>query len=279
MSPAQILATGATKRFGDLRAVDGVDLHLAGGITTLLGPNGSGKTTLLRCLATVSTVDEGELLVDGLDPRHETDRLEVRRRLGYLPQEPGFARSATVFDVVEYVAILRGSRDERARRLQVLDVVERVGLGERLSSRVADLSGGMRRRLGLAQSILGSPTLLLLDEPAAGLDPDERLRLREIVTEQRDAATVLVSTHHTAEAVIGDRVAVLDGGRLVFVGPPEQLAAVASGRTWVQASEPKDVRASWRQADGKHRCLGAPPPDAALVNPTLEDGYLLLVGA
>ena len=140
MVSAQLLVSGARKRFGSMVALDGVDLRLHGGIVTVLGPNGSGKTTLLRVLATVTRPDQGEVLVDGLDVRHESDRIEVRRRLGYLPQEPGFHRRARVFDVVDYVSILRGSTDERRRRSGVFEVLDRVGLADRAPDHASRLS-------------------------------------------------------------------------------------------------------------------------------------------
>ncbi|MEM7322292.1 MAG: ATP-binding cassette domain-containing protein [Actinomycetota bacterium] len=276
MRPAEVLAFGLARRFGETEALRAVDLALQGGLITLLGPNGSGKTTLLRCLATVTGPDDGSILIDGLDPRHESDRIEIRRRVGYQPQLPGLTPSSRVFDVLDYVAILKGHRDTRARRHAVYDALELVGLADRATDRVADLSGGMRQRLALAQATYGTPTLLLLDEPAAGLDPDERIRFREIVAERRHRATVIVSTHLTDEAAIGDRVLVLLNGRLSYVGSPDSLARSAEGRTWVQDREPAGARASWRLADGRYRCLGQPPPGAAFVPPTLEDGYLLL---
>ncbi|MEM7272849.1 MAG: ATP-binding cassette domain-containing protein [Actinomycetota bacterium] len=276
MNPAEVLAFGVTRSFGPHEALRGVDLALQGGLITLLGPNGSGKTTLMRCLATVTAPDGGSILIDGLDGRHESDRIEIRRRLGYQPQEPGMSRSSTVFDLLDYLAVLKGHTDDRARRHGVHAALERVGLGDRLRDRVGDLSGGMRQRLALAQATFGSPTLLLLDEPAAGLDPDERFRLREIVAERRHAATVIVSTHLTDEAAVGDRVLVLLDGRLRYVGSPDSLARTAAGRTWIQEVPPGPVRASWRLADGRYRCLGQPPPGVTPVAPTLEDGYLLL---
>ena len=276
VSPSQVLAFGLSKRFGSLRALDGVDVSLHGGLLTLLGPNGSGKTTLLRCLATIVTPDEGSLLIDGLDPVHEVDRIEIRSRLGYLPQDPGLASSARVFDVVDYVAVLKRQTDERWRRAAVFETLERVGLADRASEQIRRLSGGMRQRVALAQALLGDPSLLLLDEPAAGLDPDERFRLREIISERRRSCTILQSTHLTDEAAVSDTVLVMSAGRIVFAGPPARLADRAAGRTWLQQTEPRGVRAFWRQANGWYRCLGEPPAGAALVDPTLEDGYLLL---
>ncbi len=275
-SPAQVLAFGVTQRFGKVAALTGVDLAIQGGLITLLGPNGSGKTTLIRCLATVTWPEGGSILIDGLDARHESDRIEIRRRLGYLPQEPGLAKRARVFDVVDYLAVLKLHGDERRRRHLVYDALDRVGLADRATDKVGDLSGGMRQRLGLAQAILGSPSLLLLDEPAAGLDPDERFRLREIVSGRRHQATVIVSTHLTGEAAVSDTVLVLLEGKLRFVGSPAALAATATGRAWLQEHEPATARAWWRQADGRYRCLGDPPAGSQLVEPTLEDGYLLL---
>lgn len=274
----QVLAFGLRRSFDGRVALDGIDLSLQGGLTAILGPNGAGKSTLLRCLATIDRPDEGSLLIDGLDPVFEADRIEIRRRLGYLPQAHGLQGRGRVFDTLDYIAVLKECGDERRRRHMIFDALDRVGLDDRVSDPVDSLSGGMRQRLGLAQAILAAPSLVILDEPAAGLDPDERFRLREIVAERRLRSTVVIATHLTDDAAFCDSVIVIDGGRARFVGPPARLASVADGRAWIQTAAPvAGIRASWLQADGRHRCLGDPPPGAETVPPTLEDGYLLLV--
>lgn len=275
----QVLAFGLGVRFGDRVALDGVDLSIEGGLTVVLGPNGAGKSTLLRCLATVQAHDSGSLMLDGMNPSFEADRIEIRRRLGYLPQHHGLTGKDRVFDTMDLIAVMKEAGDERERRTMVFDALERVGLADRAGDALADLSGGMRQRVGVAQALLTAPTLLVLDEPAAGLDPDERRRLREVLTERRRRSTVVVSTHLTEEATHADTVVVLHQGRVGFVGSPGALADQALGRAWVQADAPVvPVRASWQQADGSHRCLGEPPSEATLVPPTLEDGYLTVIG-
>lgn len=274
----QVLAFGLGTSFGARRALDGVDLSLEGGLTVVLGPNGAGKSTLLRCLATVHRPDTGSLLLDGMNPEFEADRIEIRRRLGYLPQHHGLSGADRVFDTMDLLAVMKEAGDERQRRTMVFDALERVGLADRASEKMSDLSGGMRQRVGVAQALLTAPSLLVLDEPAAGLDPDERQRLREVLTERRQRSTVVLSTHLTDEAAHADSVVVLHEGRVRFVGSPGALAERAAGRAWVQAQAPTHpVRASWQQADGSHRCLGDPPAGATLVAPTIEDGYLLTI--
>jgi ABC-2 type transport system ATP-binding protein len=151
-------------------------------------------------------------------------------------------------------------------------------LRDRAGDKVGDLSGGMVQRLGLAQALLGQPSLIILDEPASGVDPDERFRIRDLVAERRSDATVFVSTHLTDEAAVSDQVVVMNKGKVCFVGSPSSLAKVAAGQTWIQPDRPQsNFRASWRQADGTYRCLGTAPPNATAVTPTLEDGYLTLV--
>lgn len=278
MSPTQVLVSDLSQRYRSAPVLSDINLMLEGGVVAVLGPNGSGKTTLLRCLATVAVPSEGSILLDGLNPRHEPDRVEIRRRLGYLPQNADFERSVRAFDVLDYMACLKLHHDDRHRRQLVFTALSRVGLADKASVPVRELSGGMQQRLGVAQAIIGQPSLLVLDEPAVGLDPDERFRLRDILSNLRHRATVVVSTHLTDEAAEADIILVLIEGALKFVGSPTALAQTATGRAWVQTEPPVGVRASWRQADGSYRCLGWPPPGAQPIDPTLEDGYLLLTG-
>jgi len=268
------------KHYGSLHALDGVSFQLETGITGLLGPNGAGKTTLLRCLATVLAPDRGSIGVLGFDPDRPKDRTEIRRRIGYLPQEPGFYRSFTCFDFIDYLAILKEHTVRPERHAEVRRVLELTGLSDKSTTKIRKLSGGMRRRLALAQSLIGDPRVLILDEPTAGLDPELRFRFRELVTELAAERTVLISTHQTEDvAAICDRVIVLDAGRVMFDGTPRGLIDLAKGKVWLTGDRPAGARITWRTASGEFRAVGDPPEGAALIDPTIEDGYLMLVGA
>jgi ABC-2 type transport system ATP-binding protein len=273
-----VTATQITKRLGSTQALRGVDLRLDAGITGVLGPNGAGKTTMLRVLATVLAPDAGSLRLLGRDPRDAHERAEIRRRLGYMPQEPGFHPRFTAFEFLDYVAILKEHVDRRARHDEVRRVLALVGLEEVAQRRTRALSGGMRRRLALAQALLGDPRLLILDEPTAGLDPEQRLRFRELIAQLGDERTILVSTHQTEDvAALCPQVVVLADGAVVASGPPASLVAPARGRVWVSAGRDPGAVVAWRTADGRLRQVGRPPAGAELVEPTLEDAYLLLL--
>jgi ABC-2 type transport system ATP-binding protein len=273
-----VVVEGVTRSFRGHPAVAGVDLSAGPGVTGLLGPNGAGKTTLLRILATVLAPDRGRLRLLGHDPGTPAGRLAIRRRLGYLPQEPGFHRGMTVFDFIDYVAILKEMTDRRARHDEVRRVIELAGLPQVSGKRIRALSGGMRRRVGLAQALLGDPDLVILDEPTAGLDPEQRLRFREIVSRIGEGRTVILSTHQTEDvAAVCQTVVVLHQGRCLFTGTPAGLIDQAGGRVWLDSTRGADAHVAWRNGDGLMRNVGDPPADARLAAPTLEDAYLLLV--
>jgi ABC-2 type transport system ATP-binding protein len=275
-----ISARQLTRRYGSTLALDGVELTLGRGVTGLLGPNGAGKTTLLTILATVAAPDAGRLSVLGRDPADAGQRVEIRRRLGYLPQDLGFHRHFTVAAFLDYVAILKEITDPRRRHAEVARVLAQVNLADRAGKRIRTLSGGLRRRLGLAQALLGQPELLVLDEPVAGLDVEQRLRFRELISGLPGDPVVVLATHHADDvAAICSAVVVLLDGRVRFSGTPAELAGLAAGHVWLAAERQPGAELSWRAGDGQWRHIGhEPPPGAELVAPTAEDGYLLLSG-
>ncbi|OEU96010.1 ABC transporter ATP-binding protein [Streptomyces oceani] len=260
-------------------ALDEVSLRLDPGVTGLLGPNGAGKTTLLRVLATAIRPDQGTLTVLDDDPGSVRGRTAVRRKLGYLPQSPGFHPGFTAFEFVDYVAILREHTHRAARHQEVRRVLAAVGLSDVRGKRIRALSGGMRQRVALAAALVDDPGFLVLDEPTVGLDPEQRIRFRELIAEAGEDRTVLLSTHQTEDvAMLCRRVVVLAHGRIEFDGTPAELAEQAAGRVWASTAREPAALAGWRTGTGEFRNLGDPPDGARLLEPTLEDGYLLTLG-
>ena len=275
MTPT-VSASGLSLRYGGTRALDDVSLRLTRGVTGLLGPNGAGKTTLLRVLATAVPADRGAFTVLGNDPGTARGRQEVRRALGYLPQTPGFHPDFTAFEFVDYVAILKELTDRTARHREVRRVLEEVDLGDVRGRRIKKLSGGMRQRVALAAALVGDPGFLVLDEPTVGLDPEQRMRFRELIAQAGEGRTVLLSTHQTEDvAMLCNRVLVMAGGRILFDGTPAELTARAAGRVWSSTERAPGAMAGWRTGTGSFRNVGDPPPGSELLDPTLEDGYLL----
>ncbi|MFJ2888970.1 ABC transporter ATP-binding protein [Streptomyces sp. NPDC087305] len=271
-----VSAAGLSLRYGSTQALDDVSLRLGEGVTGLLGPNGAGKTTLLRVLATAAPADSGSFTVLGHDPGTTAGRQEVRRVLGYLPQTPGFHPDFTAFEFVDYVAILKELTDRAGRHQEVRRVIEEVDLSDVRGKRIKKLSGGMRQRVALAAALVGDPGFLVLDEPTVGLDPEQRMRFRELIARAGEGRTVLLSTHQTEDvAMLCNRVVVMAAGVIRFDGTPAELTARAAGRVWSSAERDPGAMAGWRTGLGVFRNVGDPPPGAELVEPTLEDGYLI----
>lgn len=267
------------KKFGSTRALNGVSFEADSGITGLLGPNGAGKTTLLRILATVMAPTSGDVAILGRNPASPRECLDIRRRLGYMPQEPGFHRNFTAFEFVDYVAILKEMTDRRARHAEVGRVMNSVGLQDVADRKIKALSGGMRRRVALAQALLKGPEMLILDEPTAGLDPEQRLRFRETMSHTGEDRAIVLSTHQTEDvAALCPRVIVMNHGVALFSGTPRELAEVARGSVWLSSERAVEARLSYRTGEGRYRNIGEAPANADLVDPTVEDGYLLLLG-
>jgi ABC-type multidrug transport system ATPase subunit len=217
--------TDLTRRFGRNKAVAGVNLETGPGVFGLLGPNGAGKTSLLRMMATVIPPSSGRIRLLGRDPGSYEPRREIRRRLGYLPQALGYYPGFTVLEFVEYFALLK---DMPAARVPaaVATAVERVDLGLKAKAKLRTLSGGMLRRVGIAQAIVNEPELLLLDEPTAGLDPEQRVAFRALLRDLGQRATVVVSTHLVEDVGAAcTEVALMDAGKIVFHGTPAELTS------------------------------------------------------
>ena len=220
---------GLTQRFGFTQVLHGIDLKLGPGVFGLLGPNGAGKTTLLRTLATVIDPAGGAVRLLGYDSREHRQRRELRRRLGYLPQSLGYYPNFSVFEFVEYFALLKELPAGDVRPA-VVRAIQRVGLEERARSKLRTLSGGMLRRVGIAQAIVNDPQLLLLDEPTSGLDPEQRMQFRALLREIGRDCAVVVSTHLVEDVGAAcAEVALMDKGRIVFRGTPQQLTARGEG--------------------------------------------------
>lgn len=238
------------KTFGSQRAVDGVSLDLQPGVLGLIGHNGAGKSTLMQMLATLSKPSSGRILLEGQDIVAKPELM--RRRLGYLPQDFGVYPHLTALEFLQYFAALKGVRDPK--RLQQL--LELVNLHEQQHRPAAGFSGGMRQRLGIAQALLNDPDVLIVDEPTAGLDPEERLRFRRLLAELGSKRLVIVSTHIVSDVEnMASQLAILRQGRLVAFESPEHLMQRAEGKVWSALLEP----AHYEQLRGTVQVLQAQP--------------------
>ncbi|GGM24649.1 ABC transporter ATP-binding protein [Streptomyces fumigatiscleroticus] len=221
--------TALTQGYGGRRIIENLDLSLQPGVTGLLGPNGAGKTTLFRTLATIAPPQSGQLELFGRPVTNEQQARRVRRRIGYLPQDFGYYPAFSITDFVRYCAWLRevpsGKADSATR-----EALAAVGLADRARDRMKSLSGGMLRRAGIAAAIVGSPPLLLLDEPTVGLDPAQRLDFRELIRSLARAGTAVVLSTHLVEDIGAacDTVLVLSDGQVRHSGTPQQLAELAT---------------------------------------------------
>jgi ABC-2 type transport system ATP-binding protein len=266
-----------SKNYGRSVALHPTTLRFDHGVIGLLGPNGAGKTTMLRILSSALPPTAGTVTVAGHEVTgSHAERTEARRRIGYLPQEVVFPRGMTAFGFLDYIAVLKEWSDPDRRHAEVRRVLELVGLDGRATVRTRKLSGGQRRRLSIAQALLGDPALLILDEPTTGLDPEQRASLRGLLSGR--PGTVLISTHQTEDvSALCDRVIVLDAGRVRFDGTVPELLATAAGRVHQGPSATPGAIQTWRTGTGLVRSVGGrPAAGSSAVEPTVEDAYLLL---
>lgn len=269
------------------RALEGVSLTLPPGMFGLLGPNGAGKSTLMRTLATLQEADTGTIRLGDLDLTR--DKEQVRRVLGYLPQEFGLSPKARAEDLLDTFAVLKGITSRADRRAVVEALLRKTNLWDHRRKQVGGFSGGMKRRFGIAVALLGDPKLIIVDEPTAGLDPAERARFHDLLSEIGRDAIVILSTHIVEDvANLCPRVAVLFGGRVQIDGSPEDLCAALAPRLFRRQVDRADVPAleaslpviSCRLRAGRHevRVLAdAAPEGFEPAEPSLEDVYFSVI--
>ncbi len=288
-----IQITQLTKTYGAgakaVQALRGVNLTIGPGMFGLLGPNGAGKTTLMRILAGLVNPTEGKAVVGGHDLSTESGKVAVKSVLGYLPQELGLYPDLTARQFLDYMAILKDLHDTNLRRGRIDEVLQTVGLADVAERKLKGFSGGMKRRVGIAQALLNDPQLLIVDEPTAGLDPEERIRFRNLLVDLASDRIVILSTHIVEDISQTCRdMAILDHGQVRFRGSPAELIARAQGMVWqIQTPDGRKpdhdliVVSTLHLADGvQYRVVGPDPngwAQAQPVQPSLEDGYVWLM--
>jgi ABC-type multidrug transport system ATPase subunit len=283
-----IESSGKTYR-GGVRALDDFSLEIGPGVLGLLGPNGAGKSTLMRILATITRATEGRITWNGTDIRKSPD--SVRRVLGYLPQDFGVYPNLSPQEFLAYIAAAKGVPAAAAKR-RIDELLQLVNLTDVRKRALGGFSGGMRQRVGIAQALVNDPQLLIVDEPTAGLDPEERVRFRNLLSELSGERVVILSTHIVSDVeATATHIALIAGGKRVASAAPEDLLRAAEGKVWewvVPSSELPALKQRFRisgtlrKSDGvRVRAVEAERPDPAAqpVAPNLEDAYMLHVAA
>lgn len=292
----RLVIDSVSKRYkGNVWGLRNFSLELEAGVLALVGPNGAGKSTLMRILATITKATEGKVTWKGTDAKAVVDIAqspdELRAVLGYLPQDFGVYPNLNAVEFLEYLAALKGLDRPTARR-RIQELLQVVNLFDVRKRPLQGYSGGMRQRLGIAQALLNDPQLLIVDEPTAGLDPEARVRFRNLLSDLAGERIVLLSTHIVSDAeATATEIAVINKGQLLSHGAPEHLLQVVEGMVWqwvipsTQLSSAKQqylISSTARRSDGVHVRVvaeAAPGPDAQLVAPNLEDAYLYLVSS
>jgi ABC-2 type transport system ATP-binding protein len=272
---------------GGVQALNNVDLTIPNGMFGLLGPNGAGKTTLMRILAGILRPTNGIIRVGEYDGNTEKGRTAIKRRLGYLPQDLGMYPDLSAREFLDYVGILKGMNERKVRLRRVDELLEVVALNHVANRKIKTFSGGMKRRVGIAQALINDPSLLIVDEPTAGLDPEERIRFRNLLSDLGGNRTVLLSTHIVEDIAQTCReLAVMRSGNVVFQGTIEQMMQETQGKVWsitTNGTKPEGnftVVSTLNTGNSMHyRVVGelSLRAGATPVEPSLEDGYVWLM--
>lgn len=282
----EIVIDNLSKRYGKKEAIKNLSLKIPSGMYGLLGRNGAGKTSLMRILAALSVPTNGDIWLNGVSMK---ETAKIREMVGYLPQDFSMYRSMTVLGAMDYLGLLSDIPKE-IRKERIDELLEKVNLKDNARTKIKALSGGMKRRLGIAQALLHNPQILIVDEPTTGLDPEERIRFRNLLSDFADDRIVLLSTHIASDIEsICDGVAVLNDGRLLFHGSTEELIRRADGKVYlITASKELDrhikekyvcLNMSNTRTGIQYRILSDTPPEekGKIQSPTLEDGYMYLL--
>ena len=272
---------------GGVHALHDLDLTIPNGMFGLLGPNGAGKTTLMRILAGILRATSGEIHVGGFDGNTEKGRTAIKQMLGYLPQDLGLYPDLSAREFLDYVCILKGMDDRRARQKRVAELLETVALADVANRKLKTYSGGMKRRIGIAQALLNDPRFLIVDEPTSGLDPEERIRFRNLLSDLAGDRSVLLSTHIVEDIAQTCRnLAIMKNGRVVFQGTTSELIEETTGKVWLVTTDgikPQGnctvVSTMNMGATVQYRVVGelSSQTGAVPTAPSLEDGYVWLM--
>ena len=282
----EIVIKNLSKNYGRKATLKNVSVTIHSGMYGLLGRNGAGKTSLMRILATLSVPSGGEVSMNGI-PINETGK--IREIVGYLSQNFSFYRNMSVYDAMDYLGLLSNLPD-KIRKERIASLLEQVNLKENMRTKIKALSGGMKQRLGIAQALLHDPQILIVDEPTAGLDPEERIRFRNMLSEFAEDRIVILSTHISSDVETScENIGVLDNGKMIWNGAAEELVKQAEGKVYLISTEKKQdkiIREKYTVlniiASGsgtQYRVLSETLPEEKhiLQAPTLEDGYMYLL--
>ena len=282
----EIEKNNLSKKYGKKTVLKNVSVTISSGMFGLLGRNGAGKTSLMRILATLSVASGGEISINGISSK---ETCKIREIVGYLPQDFSFYRNMSVYGAMDYLGLLSNIPD-KIRRERISTLLEKVNLKEDMKTKVRALSGGMKRRLGIAQALLHDPQVLIVDEPTAGLDPEERIRFRNMLSEFAEDRIVIFSTHISSDVESScENIGVLDNGRMVWNGAAEELVKQAEGKVYLLSADKKQdklIKEKYTvlniiisRSGIQYRVLSDKPPEEKhiLQPPTLEDGYMYLL--
>lgn len=240
-----IILKDVSKFYGKKQALNGINLKIGKGMFGLLGRNGAGKTTLMKSIATLHSVSSGDITVCGININESS---KIREMIGYLPQDFSMYSNMSAYEAMDYLGVLSGL-DKKTRKERIPELLSKVNLNNNMKTKVKAMSGGMRRRLGIAQAILHNPKVLIVDEPTAGLDPEERVRFRNLLSEIADDRIVILSTH-----IVGDiestceNIAVMDEGKIIFKGTVTELLDKANGMIYevkISKAEIEDIKKNY----------------------------------